>query len=144
MSFAEAVPRDGAKSHQCGRQVVERLFASGIKPEAAVVGTDGCAFVIDSRDAERAREAAEGLDVTLTLHEGCARIALTRNATDWPLPSLDRVLRLLDDAGIAIVHLAGDGSGLTIVVEDSEADRVVNLFSGFYVPAHARTTRLAS
>jgi hypothetical protein len=86
------------------------------------------------------------LDVQITLQERCARIALTRAATDWPLPSLGRVLQALDDEGIDVVHLVYDPTALTVLVDEGEADHVARIFSRFYLPATAKSPseRLAS
>ena len=114
---------------------MEHLGASGISLEAAAITGDGCSFIIDSRDGTRFVSAINDLNVAIKLQDRCARVALTRTATDWPLPSLRRVMEAFDNEGIDVVHLTSDATALTVVVDEREADRVVGLFSRFYQPA---------
>jgi aspartokinase len=124
---------------------MEHLAASGIAMEAVAITGDGCSFIIDSRDGARFASAIVDLNVALKLHDHCARVALTRTATDWPLPSLKRVMEALDNEGIGVVHLTSDATALTVLVDEREADRVAASFSRFYQPAASNVSgRLAS
>ena len=137
MSFAQVIEGelDAANKRHCERSVMERLTASGITVEAAAINEEGCSFIIDSRDGTRFASAIDKLNVAVKLHDRCARVALTRTATDWPLPSLGRVMEAFDDEGIDVVHLTSDATALTVLVDECEADRVVGVFFRFYQPA---------
>jgi aspartokinase len=126
---------------------MEHLTVAGITLEAVAISSDGCSFIIDSRDRTRFADAIRDLDLNLAvkLHDRCARVALTRTATDWPLPSLGRVMQAFDDEGIDVVHLTSDATALTVLVDESEADHVVGVFSRFYQPSATHAPgRLAS
>jgi aspartokinase len=140
VSFAEIIEGDvdRAQKRSCERSVMEHLAASGIAVEATAISGDGCSFIIDGRDAARFAAAVQDLNVTVKLHERCARIALTRSSTDWPLPPLKRVMEAFDEADIEIVHLTSDLNALTVLVDEHEADHVVGVFSRFYQPAVTR------
>jgi hypothetical protein len=101
VSFVQVIEGDldGARKRHCERSVVEHLAAAGITLEAVAIDNEGCSFIIDSRSATRFVAAIDELNVALKLHDRCARIALTRSATDWPLPSLGRVMKAFDDEG---------------------------------------------
>lgn len=114
---------------------MDHLAAAGITLEAVAIDHEGCSFIIDSRDATRFASAIDELNVAIKLHDRCARIALTRTATDWPLPSLGRVMKAFDDEGIDVLHLNGDATALTVIVDESAADHVLGVFSRFYQPA---------
>jgi aspartokinase len=149
MSFAQVIEGDLDRldRRHCERSVMEHLTAAGIMLEAVAIGSDGCSFIIDSRDRARFTTAVHDLDlnVCVKLHDCCARVALTRSATDWPLPSLGRVMQAFDDEGIDIVHLTSDATALTVLVDESEADHVVGVFSRFYQPSGSNAAaRLAS
>jgi aspartokinase len=147
VSFAQVIAGEieGAEKRRCERSIMENLTASGITLEAVVIDGDGCSFIIDSRDGTRFASAIHELNVAVKLHDQCARVALTRTATDWPLPSLGRVMEAFDNEGIDVVHLASDASALTVLVDEREADRVVGIFSRFYQPSASNVSgRLAS
>jgi hypothetical protein len=44
-------------------------------------------------------------------------------------------MKAFDDEGIDVVRLNGDTSALTVIVDESEADHVLSVFSHFYQPA---------
>jgi len=137
VSFAQVIEGDldGAHKRHCERGVVQHLTAAGIRLEAVAIDNEGCSFIIDSRDATRFAAAVDELNVAVKLHDHCARIALTRTATDWPLPALGRVMEAFDNEGIDVVHLNGDANALTVIVDEREADHVLGVFSRFYQPA---------
>ena len=114
---------------------MDHLREAGITVEAAAINEEGCSFIIDSRDGTRFASAIDKLNVAVKLHDRCARVALTRTATDWPLPPLGRVMEAFDDESIDVVHLTSDANALTVLVDEREADRVVGVFSRFYRPA---------
>ena len=118
---------------------MEQLAKSGITPEAVAIDGEGCSFIIDSRDGGRFASAVHELNVAVKLHDHCARVALTRTAMDWPLPSLGRVIQAFDDEGIALVHLSSDASVLAVLVDEGEVDRVVGLLARFCQPAVSRS-----
>ncbi|HEV8020229.1 MAG TPA: hypothetical protein VGP41_03130 [Candidatus Lustribacter sp.] len=113
---------------------MDHLTSAGITLEAVAINDEGCSFIIDSRDAERFANAIDELNVAVKLHDKCARVALTRTPTDWPLPSMGRVMQAFDDEGIDVVHLNGDATALTVIVDEGEADHVLRVFSRFYQP----------
>lgn len=117
---------------------MEHLRSSGIAVEAAAIGEEGCSFIIDGRDGSRFATALDGLNVCVKLHDRCSRVALTRSATDWPLPPLGSVLEAFDTEGVDIVHLTSDATALTVVVDETNADRVVAILSRFYRPSGHR------
>jgi hypothetical protein len=137
VSFAQVIEgeTDGPQRRRCECSVVEHLAASHVALEAVAINADGCSFLIDSRDGSRFAKAVRELNVAVKLRDGCARIALTRSATDWPLPSLGRLMQSLEAEKIDVVHLVGDANGLTVVVDEHDADRVAAVFSRFYQPA---------
>lgn len=114
---------------------MDHLTAAGITLEAVAIDDEGCSLIIDGRDAARFATAIEGLNVAVKIHEKCARVSLTRTATDWPLPPMRRVMEAFDDEGIDVVHLTGDATALTVIVDEREADHVLSVFSRFYQPA---------
>jgi len=120
---------------------MEHLATSGITLEAVAINQDGCSFIIDSRDGARFASAIGELNVAVKLHDRCARVALTRTATDWPLPSLGRVMEAFDAEGIDVVHLTSDATALTVLVDEHQADHVVGVFSRFYQPAASSASR---
>jgi hypothetical protein len=147
VSFARVIEGDvdPAKRRHCERALMEHLIASGITLEAVVINDDGCSFIIDGRDEARFAKSIGELNVAVKFHEHCARIALTRSATDWPLPSLSSVMEAFDDEGVDVVNLTSDAATLTVLVEEPLADRVVQILSRFYQPSGARTPgRVAS
>jgi aspartokinase len=147
MSLAQVIEGelDCAHRRNCERSVMEHLVSSGITLEAIAIDTDGCSFIIDSRDGARFATALHDLNVAVKLHDGCARVALTRTATDWPLPSLGRVMAAFYNEAIDVVHLTSDATALTVLVDESAADRVVGIFSRFYQPSGSNASgRLAS
>jgi aspartokinase len=137
MSFAQVIEGElvGSNRRRCECSVMEHLTASKIPVEAVAIDEDGCSFIIDSRDALRFANAVAGLNVAVKFHDRCARVALTRSSTDWPLPSLGRVMKAFDDEGIDLVHLTSEANALTVLVDESQADRVVGVFSRFSQPA---------
>ena len=137
MSFAHVIEGelDGTKRRRCECSVMEHLTASKIPVEAVAIDEDGCNFIIDSRDASRFAEAIQELNVAVKFHDRCARVALTRSSTDWPLPALGRVMKAFDAEGIDVVHLSSEANVLTVLVEESQADHVVSVFSRFSQPA---------
>ena len=137
VSFAQVIEGeiDAVEKRHCERSVIENLTASGITLEAAEITADGCSFIIDSRDGTRFTSAIHGLNVAVKLQDRCARIALTRTGTDWPLPSLGRVMEAFDQQGIDVVHLTSDATAMTVLVDEREADHVVGIFSRFYQPS---------
>jgi hypothetical protein len=137
VSFAQVIEGDldRAQKRHCERTVMDHLAGAGISLEAVAIDNEGCSFIIDSRDGTRFTEAIDELNVAIKLHDRCARIALTRTATDWPLPALGRVMKAFDDEGIDVVRLNGDANALTVIVDESEADHVLGVFSRFYQPA---------
>jgi aspartokinase len=137
VAFAQVIEGDvaGPKRRHCERSVMQHLATSGISPEAVVIGGDGCSFIVDSRDSSRLASAVRDLNVAVKIHDRCARVALTRTATDWPLPALNRVIEVFDDEGIDLVNLTSDATALTVLVDERDADRVVSVFSRFYRPA---------
>jgi len=126
---------DGANKRHCERSVMDHLTTAGITLEAVAINAEGCSFIIDSRDAARFATAIDELNVAVKVHDKCARVALTRTATDWPLPSMRRVMGAFDDEGIDVVHLTSDATALTVIVDEREADHVAGVFSRFYQPA---------
>jgi aspartokinase len=147
VSFAQVIEGDldCTNRRHCERSVMEHLMASGITLEAVAIESDGCSFIIDSRDADRFTDAVAELNVAVKLLDHCARVALTRAATDLPLPTIGRVMRAFDDESIDVVHLTGDATALTVVVADREADHVVDVLSRFYQrPGSNASGRLAS
>jgi len=147
LAFAHVIEGqiEGEKKRQCERSLMEGLTASGIRPEAVAITADGCSFVIDRREESRLAAVIQDAKMTVKLRDHCARIALTRTAMDWPLPSLERVMQAFDAESIDIVHLSGDATALTVVVDEREADHVVGVFSRFYQPTAAKVPeRLAS
>jgi hypothetical protein len=90
---------------------MDHLAAAHISPEGVFITEEGCAFIIDGRDAARFTSAI------------------------WPLPPAGRILEAFENAGIDVVHLSGDASALTVIVNESQADRVAGVFSRFYQPA---------
>jgi aspartokinase len=149
VSFAQVIEGDLERPDRrhCERSVMEHLTSAGIMLEAVAIGSDGCSFIIDSRDRTRftAEIHALHLNVCVKLHDRCARVALTRTATDWPLPSLGRIMQAFDDEGIDVVHLTSDATALTVLVDEDEADHVVGVFSRFYQPSGSNAAgRLAS
>ena len=137
MSFAHVIKGelDGKNRRRCECSVMEHLTAAKIPVEAVAIDEDGCSFIIDSRDAARFANAIHDLNVAVKLHDRCARVALTRSSTDWPLPALGRVMKAFDDEGIDVVHLASEANVLTVLVDESQTDRVVGVFSRFSQPA---------
>jgi len=137
MSFAQVIEGelDGTNRRRCECSVMEHLTASKIPVEAVAIDEDGCSFIIDSRDALRFAAAIHELNVAVKLHDRCARVALTRSSTDWPLPALGRVMKAFDDEGIDVVHLSSEANALTVLVDESQADHVVNVFARFSQPA---------
>jgi hypothetical protein len=137
VSFVQVIEGEldcGHKRH-CERSIMDHLNAAHISPEGVFITEEGCAFIIDGRDAARFASAIDDLNVAVKVHERCARVALTRTATDWPLPPAGRILEAFENAGIDVVHLSGDASALTVIVNESQADRVAGVFSCFYQPA---------
>jgi aspartokinase len=139
VSFAQVIEGelDCADRRHCERSVMEHLMSSGITLEAAAINSDGCSFIIDSRDGTRFAAAINELNVAVKLHDRCARVALTRTATDWPLPPLGRVMEAFDNEAIDVVHLTSDATALTVVVDEGEADHVVGILSRFYQPSRS-------
>jgi aspartokinase len=137
VSFAQVIEgeTESPQRRRCECSVIEHLTASHITLEAVAINADGCSFIIDSRDSTRFATAIRELNVAVKLRDHCARIALTRNATDWPLPSLGRLMHSLEAESIDVVHLVADANALTVVVDDQDADRVAGVFSRFYQPA---------
>lgn len=136
---------DFANRRHCERSVMEHLMTSGITLEAIAIDSDGCSFIIDSRDGPRFAAALNELNVAVKVHDRCARVALTRTATDWPLPSLGRVMAAFDTEAVDVVHLTSDANALTVLVDEGEADRVVGILSRFYHPSGSHASgRLAS
>jgi hypothetical protein len=132
LSFVDVrVPSD-ADGTRTRPSMVERLITLHVRPEALDVDRSGCRFIINERDASAFTAALANDRAAVTVRAGCARIALTRTATDWPLPPLDRLLLAMNGAGIDIVHLNGDATSMTIVVDEHDADRVVSLLSFAY------------
>lgn len=105
--------------------------------EAVAIEADGCSFIIEDRNAKRFTDAVRDLNVAVTVREHCARVALTRTITDWPLPPLHEVMHAFAANAIDVVHLAADASSLTVVVGERDADRVANVFSRFFQPRRA-------
>jgi aspartokinase len=137
VSFAQVIEGHLDRKHKrhCERNVMDHLTAAGITLEAVAIDNEGCSFIINSRDAARFSATVDELNVAVRLRDRCARIALTRTATDWPLPALGRVMKAFDDEGIDVVHLNGDATALAVIVDESEADHVLGVFSRFYQPA---------
>lgn len=137
MSFAEVTAGGSGTGCRVDRAVMEKVSASGIKPEASIIGGDRWSFILDSRDASRFTQALAELDIAATVRDGCSRVTLNRSAADWPLPPLNKVVRAFDAEGIDVVYLTGDTSNITVLVDDCEADRVLNVFLRFSSPAAA-------
>jgi aspartokinase len=129
----------GTKSH-CERSIMERLATSGIPIDAVEISGNGCSFIINSRDGGRFASAIRDLNVAVKFYAHCARVALTRAATDWPLPALKSVMEAFDAAALGIVHLTSDATSVTVVVNEGEADRVVGVLSRFCRPAAISAT----
>jgi aspartokinase len=147
LSFAQVIEGQIEGEKKCHRElsVIEHLAASGVTPEAVAINDNVCSFIIDSCDGTRFADALHEPNMTVNIREHCARVALTRTATDWRLPSLGRVMQAFDTEGIDVVHLAGDAVALTVLVDEREADHVAGVFSRFYQPAALKASeRLAS
>jgi aspartokinase len=141
---AAEVPVDGDTQRRPVRALIERLGATGITLEGVAVTGTACAFTIDGRDTARCMGAIRELPFAVTCHERCARIAMTRSATDWPLPSPARLLDALEGAGIDIVRISADSTAMTLVVEESAADAAACVLSQFYQRAPGSAARCAS
>jgi aspartokinase len=137
VSFAQVIEGEiiGAEKRHCEQSLLEHLTTAGVSFAAVTINSEGCSFIIDSRDEPRFNTAVHELNVAVKLHDHCARVALTRTPTDWPLPSLGRVMQAFDREGIDVVHLASDESALTVLVDERDADRIVAILSRFYQPA---------
>jgi len=72
--------------------VVEPPATGRAQVNEGAVGGDGCSLIVDSREDSRLASAIRDLNVAVKIHDRCARVSLTRAATDWPLPALDRVV----------------------------------------------------
>ena len=96
-----------------------------------------------SVDGDTQRRPVRELPFAVTCHERCARIAMTRSATDWPLPSPARLLDALDGAGIDVVRISADSTAMTLVVDEGEADAAACVLSQFYQRAPGAAARLA-
>jgi aspartokinase len=143
IEVAEA-PRDDGKKRQSVRTLIERLGAAGITLEGVAATGTTCTFMIEGRDTARFASAIRDLGFSVKCHERCARIAMTRSATDWPLPSPARLLEALEVAGIEIVRVSADGTAMTLVVDESDASAVACVLSRFYQRSPGSTARLVS
>jgi aspartokinase len=132
LSFVHVSNSPNSERDTCARSLVERLAASRVHPEALDVDPNGYRLIINDRDESAFVAALAGGRDVITLRGHCARVALTRAATDWPLPSLERLLPAIAAEGIDIVHLSGDAASMTIVVDEHDADRVVSLLTCSY------------
>ena len=112
--------------------LIEQLNASHVALEAVAITGEGVSFVFDGRDGARFTQAIRDLNVAVKIRDKCARINLTRSPTDWPLPTLDRLMSAFDHAGIDVVHLAADASAITVLVDDADAARAGSVFAQFY------------
>ena len=112
VSFAKVIEGDldCTSRRHCERSVMEHLMASRITLEAVAIDSDGCSFIIDSRDGDRFMDTIAELNVAVKLQNPCARVVLTRAATDWPLPSIGRVMKAFDEEAIDVIHLNGDAA----------------------------------
>ena len=136
LSFAHIVEGETQPAHKlhCECSVIEHLMKSGISLEAVAIEADGCSFIIEDRYVQRFASAVRDLNVAVTVREHCARVALTRTITDWPLPPLHELMHAFESDGIDVVHLTADASSVTVVVGERDADRVAHVFSRFYQP----------
>jgi hypothetical protein len=143
VSFAKISEGDvrGTEKRRCERRFIDQLTASGIALESVEFNGSECCVVVDARKASRLAAVIRDLDIAVTVRDKCACLTLTRAATDLPLPPLARVMQLLDDEAIDVVHLTADLTALKMVVDESEADHVAGLLLGYYDP---RTARLSA
>jgi hypothetical protein len=140
LSFVEVIEGDvdSAKKCHCERSVMEQLAASAIPFDAVAISSEGCSFIINGRDEARFAAAIRDLNVAAKVHGHCARVVLTRTVIDRPLPPVRSVMEAFDAASIGIVHLNSDASSLTVLVDERNANRVVEVLSAFYAPPAAR------
>jgi aspartokinase len=138
LTFAHVVEGETQAGHKlhCECAVIDQLTHAGISVEAVDISVDGCSFIIEGRDAKRFTGAVRDLNVAVTVRERCARVALTRSATDWPLPPLVQLMHAFENDAIDVVHLAADASSVTVIVNEHDADRVGAVFSRFYQRQH--------
>jgi hypothetical protein len=131
----------GTEKRRCERQFIDQLTASGIALEQVDFNGNECSFSIDSRMSSRFESVLRGLNLAVNVRKKCACLTLTRTPTDVPLPALSRVIQVLDDEAIDVLHLTADLSALRLVVDESEADHVASVVPRFYT---ARLTQLSA
>jgi aspartokinase len=141
VTYASVIEGDisGAAKRLCERSLVEKLAEAHIVFDGLTVGNERCSFVVSERDGQRLDAALRDLNVAVQRREHCVRITITRNATDAPLPSMVRVLGVLDEECIDVVYLDVDATALTLLIDEADGDHLTRVIARFFQPRHAST-----
>jgi hypothetical protein len=139
IAFATIAEGDvrGTEKRRCERLFIDQLTASGIALEQVDLNGNACTFVFDARKSTRFAQVVQALNLAVHVRRQCACLTVSRTPTDVPLPSLARVIEVLDEEAIDVLHLTADGSALRLVVDESDAEHLATIVPRFY------TARLA-
>ncbi len=132
-----------ADKRRCEGSLVEHLSATGIVLDEVNFGTDSGSFAVSRRDALRLESAIRDLNVAVKIRDHCARIVVTRSATDPPLPSIVKLLTLIDEEGIGVVSFDANTTSLTMLVDENDSDRVTSAVERLLQPSHTTKTTAA-
>ena len=134
IAFATVAEGDvrGTEKRHCERRFIDQLTASGIALEHVDFSGNACNFVIDSRKSSHFASVVRELNLGVLIRDKCACLTLSRTPTDVPLPSLARVIQVLDDEAIDVLHLTADFTALRLIVDEPEGAHVAAIASQFY------------
>jgi len=100
-----------------------RLAAEGVKVSMVAVNDVGCALTVDEYELDGLRKAVQSLNVALRVRTRCARVVVAQRDGGAPPPSVSSVIAGMAEAGIGVIHLAGETSGLAVLVDERDAVR---------------------
>jgi aspartokinase len=133
--FAAIVEGNLAQPRErCESALFARLSAARIQVSMLAVNEFGCALAVDEYDLDGLRNAVRSLNMALRLRTRCARISVSRRGPGPALPAVGAVVGAMADAGIGVVHLAGDTDELSVLVDERDAIRAQAILAACAIP----------